>query len=236
MHWSRWTGRYGRHGLIAGRAGGIGHLHGCDEGCFSLGRVTIVLSGVTNFGVNATTYYERLHIIGGKHVAHYWHSSRHHDNYVPLTVTRPEDASPAPGRVARAAWLIVSPRPIVDWGGSLAGEPAPAPRSFRPPCLVERPSLAECFGLRGPTPQAVSCRERSRQPQGRISRAVGHAQVLGAMRRSLSASTTRDSGHDARAAAAAWPGSSGKIKRRPVIAPGLRCHPPASTSREQMIK
>jgi hypothetical protein len=129
MHWSRWTGRYGRHGLIAGRAGGIGHLHGCDEGCFSLGRVTIVLSGVTNFGVNATTYYERLHIIGGKHVAHYWHWSRHHDNYVPLTVTRPEDASPAPGRVARAAWLIVSPRPIVDWGGSLAGEPAPAPRS-----------------------------------------------------------------------------------------------------------
>jgi hypothetical protein len=83
MHWSRWTGGYGKHGLIAGRARGTGHLRGCDEGCFSLGRVTIVLSRVTNFGVNAATYYERLHIIGGKHVAHYWHWSQRQDNYVP---------------------------------------------------------------------------------------------------------------------------------------------------------
>ena len=81
MHWSRWTGGYGKHGLIAGRARGTGHLRGCDEGCFTLGRVTIVLSRVTNFGVNAATYYERLHIIGGKHVAHYWHWSQRQDSF-----------------------------------------------------------------------------------------------------------------------------------------------------------
>jgi hypothetical protein len=83
MHWSRWTGGYGRHGLIAGRARGIGYLRGCDEGCFRLGRVRIVLSDVTNFGVNAATYYERLHIIGGKHVAHYWRWSWRYSSYVP---------------------------------------------------------------------------------------------------------------------------------------------------------
>jgi hypothetical protein len=72
LHWSAWTGGYGQHGLIAGSARGTAQLRGCDPGCSSLGRVTIVLSGVRNFGANAATYYESLHIVGGHHVARYW--------------------------------------------------------------------------------------------------------------------------------------------------------------------
>lgn len=83
LHWSSWTGGYGSHGLAGGSARGTGQLRGCDATCSGLGRVTVVLSGVRNFGVNAATYYERLHIIGGNGVAHYWHWSGPANMYVP---------------------------------------------------------------------------------------------------------------------------------------------------------
>jgi hypothetical protein len=75
LRWSKWTGGYGRHGLISGSARGTGKLYGVDARKSDLGRVTIDLYDVRNGGVNAFTYYGRLRIVGGRDVAHWWHYS-----------------------------------------------------------------------------------------------------------------------------------------------------------------
>jgi len=72
LHWSRWTGGYGVHGLFGGSAEGTGTLHATGSGSR---RVTIYLWDVLNGGVNAFTYYEKLSIHGDGHVPAYWHWS-----------------------------------------------------------------------------------------------------------------------------------------------------------------
>ena len=70
LHWSRWTGGYGVHGLFGGSAKGTGILHATGSGSRP---VTIYLWDVLNGGVNAFTYYEKLSIHNDPHVPAYWH-------------------------------------------------------------------------------------------------------------------------------------------------------------------
>src|ERR1700722_10290480 len=61
LRWSKWTGGYGRHGVIHGRASGAGVLHA--KGVPSR-KTTIYLSDVQNGGVTAFTYYRKMSIHG----------------------------------------------------------------------------------------------------------------------------------------------------------------------------
>jgi hypothetical protein len=70
LNWSRWTGGYGVHGLIPGSARGTGLVHVVSTG--SVRRAWIYLSAVTNGGVNAFTFYDKMRIRGDPGVATYW--------------------------------------------------------------------------------------------------------------------------------------------------------------------
>lgn len=72
LHWSRWTGGYGVHGLFGGSATGTGVLHATGSGPRA---VTIHLWDVRNGGTNAFTYYEKMSIQGDPHVMSYWYWS-----------------------------------------------------------------------------------------------------------------------------------------------------------------
>ena len=74
LHWTKWTGGYGVHGLFGGSATGAGTLHATGSGPHS---ITIYLWDVRNGGVNAFTYYEKLSIHGDSHVAERWNWSNH---------------------------------------------------------------------------------------------------------------------------------------------------------------
>ncbi|MGO9296838.1 MAG: hypothetical protein ACLP52_23670 [Streptosporangiaceae bacterium] len=70
LHWSRWNGGYGVHGLIAGSARGTGLVHATGTGAPR--PATIYLWDVTNGGVNAFTYYDKMSIHRDRAVAPYW--------------------------------------------------------------------------------------------------------------------------------------------------------------------
>lgn len=79
LHWTKWTGGYGVHGLFGGSATGAGTLHATGSGPHS---ITIYLWDVRNGGVNAFTYYEKLSIHGDSHVAERWNWSNHGSKWV----------------------------------------------------------------------------------------------------------------------------------------------------------
>jgi hypothetical protein len=79
LHWSRWSGGYGVHGLFGGSAKGTGTLHATGSAPH---RVTIYLWNVRSYGVNAFTAYEDLSIHGDSHVAGVWYWSNHTDRWV----------------------------------------------------------------------------------------------------------------------------------------------------------
>ena len=78
LRWSKWTGGYGVHGLIRGSATGTGTAHATDTGRH---KVTVYLWAVTNYGVNAFTYYDQLSIHGDSHVAKRWTWSNRHSKW-----------------------------------------------------------------------------------------------------------------------------------------------------------
>jgi hypothetical protein len=79
MHWSKWTGGYGVHGLFGGSAKGTGLLHATGSGSHA---ATIYLWDVRNGGTNAFTYYEKLSIHGDSHVTSHWYWSNQSSKWV----------------------------------------------------------------------------------------------------------------------------------------------------------
>ena len=70
LRWSKWTGGYGKNGLIPGSARGTGYLHATGK---PTRHVTIYLTRVTNGGVNAFTFYKRMAITGDPRVPSHWY-------------------------------------------------------------------------------------------------------------------------------------------------------------------
>jgi hypothetical protein len=69
LHWSKWTGGYGKHGLIRGSARGTGFVHATGARSRA---ASLYLSDVQNGGVNAFTYYLKMNIYRDPAVFSQW--------------------------------------------------------------------------------------------------------------------------------------------------------------------